>query len=339
MSNKHNFTQDMNKKKKFYVLPMFPYPSGTLHMGHVRVYAMSNCIAQFRKMQGFNVIHPMGWDAFGLPAENAALERDYDPITWTYSNIDQMRTQLINLGLDFDWEKEIMTCSPDYYKWTQWLFLRMFDAGLAYQRQALVNWDPVDQTVLAKEQTLLSGLDDLKWPEIVKQLQRKWLGKKMLGNQRIGEYNKLSVCTDAPQYVYGATYVAIALDHPFVSAVLENSPRTIYNKELGINVVNPLNGCSIPVYVANYVLSDFGSLAVLGIPGHGGKREKGFAMKFNIPILYVLDGRECLVNSHQVVPVPDEELPVRLPDYHNASRSKSFSLRNISEWLNTSCPK
>nr|CAG8613969.1 13871_t:CDS:10 [Entrophospora candida] len=170
--------QKNEKKEKFYVLGMFPYPSGMLHMGHVRVYTISDTIARFKKMLGYEVIHPMGWDAFGLPAENAAIERGINPAEWTISNIETMKSQLGKILADFDWEREVTTCNKDYYKWTQYLFLQIYKANLAYQKEAIVNWDPIDQTVLANEQSLLNDLDLLNdWPEHVKQMQRNWIGK------------------------------------------------------------------------------------------------------------------------------------------------------------------
>ncbi|CAJ0750663.1 1195_t:CDS:2 [Entrophospora sp. SA101] len=178
VTNSSSKEQKNEKKEKFYVLGMFPYPSGMLHMGHVRVYTISDTIARFKKMLGYEVIHPMGWDAFGLPAENAAIERGINPAEWTISNIETMKSQLGKILADFDWEREVTTCNKDYYKWTQYLFLQIYKANLAYQKEAIVNWDPIDQTVLANEQSLLNDLDLLNdWPEHVKQMQRNWIGK------------------------------------------------------------------------------------------------------------------------------------------------------------------
>ncbi|MCY7324050.1 MAG: leucine--tRNA ligase, partial [Phormidesmis sp. CAN_BIN36] len=243
-----------SSKPKFYALSMFPYPSGNLHMGHVRVYTIVDVIARLKRMQGYRVLNPMGWDAFGLPAENAAIERNIHPAKWTDQNIAQMRDQFNQLGISFDWEREIATCSPDYYRWTQWIFLEFFKAGLAYQKDATVNWDPIDQTVLANEQVdadgkswrsgaiverkqlrqwflkitdyaeqLLTDLDQLTgWPERVKLMQANWIGKSVgayLEFPIVGMDEKIGVFTTRPDTVYGVTYVVLAPEHPLTQRV------------------------------------------------------------------------------------------------------------------------
>jgi leucyl-tRNA synthetase len=238
---------------KFYALSMFPYPSGNLHMGHVRNYTITDVIARVRRMQGYRVLHPMGWDAFGLPAENAAIDRGVHPAQWTYQNIDQMRDQLKQLGLSYDWDREVATCSPDYYRWTQWIFIQMMHMGLAYQREAAVNWDPVDQTVLANEQVdsegrswrsgalvekkmlrqwflkitdyadeLLKDLDKLSgWPERVKLMQANWIGKstgaRVVFKAETGD--DLPVFTTRPDTLWGATFMVLSPEHPLVEAL------------------------------------------------------------------------------------------------------------------------
>ena len=241
-------------KPKFYALSMFPYPSGSLHMGHVRNYVITDAIARFKRMQGYRVLHPMGWDAFGLPAENAAIDRGIPPAKWTYQNIAQMRQQLQPLGLSIDWDREVTTCSPNYYKWTKWIFLQFLKAGVAYQKEAAVNWDPVDRTVLANEQVdkegrswrsgakverkllrqwflkitdyaeeLLNDLDQLTgWPERVKIMQANWIGKSVgayLEFPIVGIEEKIGVYTTRPDTVYGVTYIVLAPEHPLTRCV------------------------------------------------------------------------------------------------------------------------
>ncbi|MEM1427711.1 MAG: class I tRNA ligase family protein, partial [Cyanobacteria bacterium P01_H01_bin.130] len=253
-----DLTSEDASKPKFYALSMFPYPSGNLHMGHVRNYTITDAIARVKRMQGFRVLHPMGWDAFGLPAENAAIDRGIHPAEWTEQNISQMKTQLAQLGLSYDWDREVATCRPDYYKWTQWIFQQFLEAGLAYQKEATVNWDPVDQTVLANEQVDSEGrswrsgalverrqlrqwffkitdyaeelLQDLKqldgWPERVKTMQANWIGKStgaylefpIIGNPEL-DGETIAVFTTRPDTVYGVTYVVLAPEHPLTAQV------------------------------------------------------------------------------------------------------------------------
>ncbi|WP_424102229.1 leucine--tRNA ligase [Moorena producens] len=340
-------------KPKFYALSMFPYPSGNLHMGHVRNYTITDVIARKSRMQGYRVLHPMGWDAFGLPAENAAIARGIHPAKWTYQNISQMRSQLKRLGLSYDWDCEVTTCSPDYYKWTQWIFLQFFNAGLAYQKEAAVNWDPVDQTVLANEQVdsegrswrsgakverkllrqwflkitdyaeeLLKDLDTLTgWPERVKLMQANWIGKSVGAYLEFpivglddssdqGLDNKIGVFTTRPDTVYGVTYVVLAPEHPltakvttpdqkaaveaFIEEVSNQSEleRTAEDKPkrgipTGGKAINPFTGDEIPILIADYVLYEYGTGAVMGVPAHDARDFK-FAQEKQLPIKVVI---------------------------------------------------
>lgn len=338
-------TPEDSDKPKFYALSMFPYPSGKLHMGHVRNYVITDVIARHKRMQGHRVLHPMGWDAFGLPAENAAIDRGVHPAQWTYSNIAQMKAQLQQLGLSLDWSREVATCSPDYYRWTQWLFLQFYEAGLAYQKEAAVNWDPIDQTVLANEQVdsegrswrsgakverkllkqwflkitdyaeeLLNDLDKLPgWPERVKLMQANWIGKSVgayLEFPIAGMDEKVGVFTTRPDTVYGVTYVVLAPEHPltlqvttpecreaveaFIQEVSEASEieRTAEDKPkrgipTGGIVTNPFTGEEIPIWIADYVLYEYGTGAVMGVPAHD-SRDFKFAKDNDLPIKVVI---------------------------------------------------
>ncbi|RHZ72549.1 hypothetical protein Glove_242g131 [Diversispora epigaea] len=331
-----------NEKEKFYVLAMFPYPSGILHMGHVRVYTLSDTIARFRKMHGYDVIHPMGWDAFGLPAENAAMERNIHPADWTISNISLMKAQMEKILADFDWDREVTTCQPEYYKWTQYLFLQMYKANMAYQKEALVNWDPIDQTVLANEQVdsegcswrsgakverrklkqwffrikdyakdLLNDLDTLdKWPDRVKQMQRFWIGKSEGAEfdfvVNSGNYPfTAKIFTSRPDTIFGVQYLAISADHPLVSKdflpqdkysqvfefanqikqqqkVLDMNDENFWKGiNTGMFATHPFTGLPIPLYIASYVISDYGTGAVMGVPAHDKRDWEFFNRNFH----------------------------------------------------------
>ena len=329
-------------KETFYCLSMFPYPSGKLHMGHVRNYTIGDVIARYQRMQGKNVLQPMGWDAFGMPAENAAMKNNVAPAKWTYENIAYMKTQLQSLGLAVDWTREVTTCKPDYYRWEQWLFTRLFEKGVIYRKNGSVNWDPVDQTVLANEQVidgrgwrsgapvekreipmyyfkitayadeLLSGLDELDgWPEQVKTMQRNWIGKSF-GADVVFDYDlasvgidgQLKVYTTRPDTLMGATYVAVAAEHPLAVRAAESNPAvsafiaeckggsvaeadmaTMEKKGVatGQFVIHPLTGDKLPVFVANYVLWGYGEGAVMAVPAHD-ERDFAFAKKYNFRI-------------------------------------------------------
>jgi leucyl-tRNA synthetase len=329
-------------KPKYYCLSMFPYPSGKLHMGHVRNYTIGDVLARYHRFQGYNVLQPMGWDAFGLPAENAAIQNKVAPAAWTYSNIDYMRGQLKSLGLAIDWSRELATCKPDYYRWEQWLFTRLFEKGLIYKKLATVNWDPVDMTVLANEQVidgcgwrsgapvekreipmyfmkitayaeeLLADLDGLTgWPEQVRTMQKNWIGKSF-GAEVHFPYGDgqgvLKVYTTRPDTLMGATYVAVAAEHPLATAAAQGNPElaafieeckhgsvaeadmaTMEKKGMptGRFVAHPLNGEKLPVWVANYVLMGYGEGAVMAVPAHD-ERDFAFAAKYNLPVKAVI---------------------------------------------------
>jgi leucyl-tRNA synthetase len=329
-------------KDTFYCLSMFPYPSGKLHMGHVRNYTIGDVIARYQRMQGKNVLQPMGWDAFGMPAENAAMKNKVAPAKWTYENIDYMRTQLKSLGLAVDWTREVTTCKPDYYRWEQWLFTRLYEKGVIYRKNGTVNWDPVDQTVLANEQVidgrgwrsgaliekreipmyyfkitayadeLLESLNELDgWPEQVKTMQRNWIGKSRgmeisfpYDTTSIGTEGVMKVFTTRPDTLMGATYVAVAAEHPLATLAAQNNPElqtfideckrggvaeadiaTQEKKGLAtsLRVQHPLTGELLPVWVANYVLMNYGEGAVMAVPAHD-ERDFAFATKYDLPI-------------------------------------------------------
>ena len=340
-------TPEASGDEGFYALSMFPYPSGSLHMGHVRNYVITDVIARVQRMRGRPVLHPMGWDAFGLPAENAAIERNVDPGEWTDKNIDQMRAQLDRLGLSIDWGREQATCHSDYYRWTQWLFLELFDGGLAYRKNATVNWDPIDQTVLANEQvdadgkswrsgalveqrqlnqwflqitayaeTLLKDLDQLTgWPERVRTMQANWIGRSEGAEITFavadGSKQTITVFTTRPDTLAGASYVVLAPEHPLVDQLTEPEQRSAVNSfraevsrlstiertsddrpkrgvAIGARVINPLNGAELPLWIADYVLADYGTGAVMGVPAHD-QRDIAFAQSNDLPIQQVID--------------------------------------------------
>jgi leucyl-tRNA synthetase len=462
-------TSEASSKPKFYALSMFPYPSGNLHMGHVRVYTIVDVIARVRRMQGYRVLNPMGWDAFGLPAENAAIERGIPPAKWTYQNIAQMRQQLDQLGISFDWEREVTTCSPDYYKWTQWIFLQFFQAGLAYQKEATVNWDPIDQTVLANEQVdsegkswrsgakverkllrqwflkiteyaeqLLNDLDKLTgWPEKVRLMQANWIGKSIGAqvNFKTESGDELTVFTTRPDTLWGATFMVLSPEHPLVkkltrpeqesavaayqakAATKSDIDRTAEGQEktgvwTGSYAINPVNDEKIPIWIADYVLMDYGTGAIMAVPAHD-QRDFEFARKFSLPVKVVVQpadqafdgdtmtaahsGEGVMVNSGPLnevpagkekrqsveaavqwleqngkgkgtanyrlrdwlisrqrywgapipmihcpncgtVPVPDRDLPVKLPEEVEFSGRGPSPLAKLEAWINVPCP-
>ena len=350
------------KEKKFYCLSMFPYPSGNLHIGHVRNYTISDVLARFHRMQGENVLHPIGWDAFGLPAENAAFQNQSSPKEWTNKNIENMRNQLKSLGFSYDWDREISTCSEDYYKWEQWFFIKLFKKQLVYKKESLVNWDPVDNTVLANEQVidgkgwrsgaevekkkisqwflkttsyskqLLSDLKELEgfWPENVLTMQKNWIGEssgaevffEIANNNHI-----INVFTTRPDTLYGVTFIALAADHDFIEKCDENIKN--FAKEILLSkdkdektsskkitkgiftnfyAIHPITEKKVPIWIANYILTGYGTGAVMGVPAHD-ERDYNFAKKYNLEIIKVItkDGNDdevyvgegSLINSNE----------------------------------------
>jgi leucyl-tRNA synthetase len=327
-------------KESYYCLSMFPYPSGKLHMGHVRNYTIGDVISRYQRMLGKNVLQPMGWDAFGLPAENAAIKNNVPPAKWTYENIDYMRSQLKLLGFGYDWSRELATCKPEYYRWEQWFFTRLMEKGIAYKKTAPVNWCPHDQTVLANEQVvdgccwrcdtpverrelsqwflkitdyadqLLDDLDTVDWPEQVKTMQRNWIGRSegMEVEFEVPGHETLSVYTTRPDTLYGSTFMAIAAEHPLALKAAETNPaiaafirecKTTNTAEaalekmekrgiaLNINAVNPVNGETMPIWIANFVLMGYGTGAIMSVPAHD-QRDWEFARKYNIEIKQVI---------------------------------------------------
>ncbi len=340
-------TSEENSKEKYYCLSMFPYPSGRLHMGHVRNYTIGDVISRYQRMRGKNVLQPMGWDAFGLPAENAAIKNKTAPAPWTYENIDYMKGQLKRLGFGYDWNRELATCKPDYYKWEQWFFTQLYEKGLVYKKMATVNWCPNDATVLANEQVedgrcwrcdtvverkelpqwfvkitayadeLLSDLDKLEhWPEQVKAMQRNWIGRSegiqmtfKVANAIDGAPEEFKVYTTRPDTLMGVTCVGIASEHPLAKAAAANNPalatfiqdcksNAVTEAEMatmekvgvdtGIRAIHPITGREVPVWAANFVLMDYGTGAVMAVPGHD-QRDYEFATRFGLPIEQVIE--------------------------------------------------
>jgi len=330
--------------KKFYYLNMFPYPSGTMHVGHGRNYIIGDAYTRFLLMRGYNVLNPMGFDAFGLPAENAAIEHGIHPKDWTYENIKHFKEQFRQWGIEYDWDREVITCDPQYYKWTQWLFLKLYEHGLAYRAESFANWCPGCETVLANEQVingrcerchslvskkkltqwflkitayaerLLQDLEKLKhWPERVKKMQQNWIGKSygVEAEFKIADSNQmLRIFTTRPDTIFGATFMALAPEHPFVDEVMPTLDKKLIKlveemrreseiirgavdvEKVGIftgrYAVNPVSGERIPIYIANYVLMEYGTGAIMGVPAHD-RRDFDFAKKYNLPMRKVIE--------------------------------------------------
>ena len=392
----------INKTNKFYALSMFPYPSGDLHMGHVRNYVITDLIARYQSFKGKSVLHPMGWDAFGLPAENAAIDRGINPDDWTKQNISHMKKQLKLLGLSIDWEKEFATCNSSYYKWTQYLFLELYKSGLVYQKESEVNWDPIDNTVLANEQVdsegrswrsgalvekkqlrqwflkitnyadeLLNDLQKLKdWPEKVKIMQENWIGKSsgsnILFTVKDMDEIKIKVFTTRPDTLFGVTYLAISPNHflrkkikdrtvmEFVEGLSKKRSKNqrdntekigIYS---GFKAINPGNSEEIPIWIANYVLDDYGTGSVMGVPAHD-QRDFEFAKKYSIEIKQVikknLDIKEeqleqayeekgYLINSHQYNDMENSKAKDEITSLGIAkSWAEKTSQYRLKDWL------
>lgn len=395
------------EKPKYYCLEMFPYPSGNLHMGHVRNYSIGDVIARYKMMQGFNVLHPMGWDSFGLPAENAAIKRSIPPAKWTLDNIENMRRQLKSMGLSYDWDREVTTCLSDYYKWTEWIFLQLYKNKLAYKKKAHVNWCPSCATVLANEQVIDGAcercdsvvekkaleqwffrstayaqelLDDLEnlpgWPDKVKTMQENWIGRSegaeiYFTAEKTGE--KIPVYTTRQDTIFGVTYLVLAPEHPMVEKLIAGTAfdkpvrdfikkvqqmteivRTSNETEkeglfIGSYVINPLNQEKVPVWIANYVLADYGTGAVMGVPAHD-ERDFAFAKKYQLPIrtviqpgdqdlkreemtaAYTEDG--VMVNSGEFNGIPNKEGLRRIAAYLEQTGSGKIKINyRLRDWL------
>ncbi|WP_206458072.1 leucine--tRNA ligase [Anaerovorax sp. IOR16] len=354
--NAFHTTEDKTKEK-FYLLEMFPYPSGKLHMGHVRNYSIGDVTARFLTMKGYNVLHPMGWDSFGLPAENAAIKHGIHPAVWTKQNIAEMREQLKQLGFSYDWEREVATCTPEYYKWMQWIFIQFYEKGLAYKKKNPVNWCPSCQTVLANEQVvdgkcercttmvgkkdldqwylkitdyadrLLNDLDKLDgWPNKVKTMQKNWIGKSVGAEVDFsidGFEKSLRIFTTRVDTLYGVTYMVLAPEHPYVKELIAGTENeksvedflvklqhlsdidrtsTTLEKEgvfIGKYAINPLNGKKIPIYIANYVLMDYGTGAIMAVPAHD-QRDFDFAKKYDLEIIPVVESKDPSIDIYNL---------------------------------------
>lgn len=383
-------TRDTSKPK-YYCLEMFPYPSGKIHMGHVRNYSIGDVVARFKKMQGYNVLHPMGWDSFGLPAENAAIKNNIHPHVWTMSNIEEMKEQLSMLGLSYDWDKEVATSTPEYYKWTQKIFLEFYKAGLAYKKNSFVNWCPSCETVLANEQVvqgqcercdslvekkeleqwyfkttefseeLLADLDGLDgWPEKVRLMQKNWIGKSFGANvtfQIDGSDQEISVYTTRPDTIFGSTFMVLApeshlardlvagteyepvLDeflakmHTMTQIEREAADLEKEGKFIGKYVINPLTGKKMPIWIANYVLADYGTGAVMGVAAHD-DRDNDFAKKYDLEIIPVIDEDDKMINSGQFDGMNKDEafdkIIEKLEEMGKGNKKTNFRLR---DWL------
>ena len=371
----NTFKATPDDREKFYCLSMFPYPSGKLHMGHVRNYTIGDVISRYKRMNNFNVFQPMGWDAFGLPAENAAIANKVSPKEWTNQNIEHMKQQLISLGLGYDWSKELRTCEPEYYKWEQLIFKKFYDNNLVYRKKSMVNWDPVDETVLANEQVidgkgwrsgaqveikeidqwfikitdyaeeLLTSLDEVDWPENVKTMQRNWIGKSFGAEIKYlleGSDEYLTAFSTRPDTIFGVSFLAISPNHSISLALAEKnkSIKDFLDKckemkaaeadmakaeklgiDTGIFVLHPITKKQIPVWIGNFVLLDYGTGVVMGVPGHD-QRDFEFATKYDLEINQVITSDEednlpiiqkgKLVNSNQFDEMSSDEASIEI---------------------------
>lgn len=398
----YRVTEDPGKPE-YYLLEMFPYPSGNLHMGHVRNYSIGDVVARFKQMQGFNVLHPMGWDSFGLPAENAAIQRGIHPSIWTTNNIANMKRQLKTMGISYDWEREFTTCLPDYYKWTQWLFLQLYKKGLAYKKKAYVNWCSSCGTVLANEQVVDGGcercgtevekkdleqwffkitdyaqrlLDDLEklpgWPDKVKIMQENWIGRSEGVEVQFKTENgdPLPVFTTRHDTIFGVTYMVLAPEHPMVEKLtagteyekdvkafvkkvqqLSSIDRTSTELEkegifTGAYAINPMTKDKVPIWITNYVLMDYGTGAVMGVPAHD-QRDFYFAGKYGLPVKVVISapGEEpmpegayeedgIMVNSERFNGLPNREAMTKIADFiEEEGLGKRVINYRLRDWL------
>ena len=383
-------TVEDDSKEKYYVLEMFPYPSGKLHMGHVRNYSIGDVIARYKKMAGYNVLHPMGYDSFGLPAENAAIQHNAEPAKWTFDNMDEMDRQLASMGLSYDWDRRVATCTPDYYRWTQWLFIQFYKKGLAYKKDNPVNWCPSCQTVLANEQVvdgkcercktevtkknlsqwylkitdyadrLLDNLDKLEgWPDKVKTMQRNWIGKSYGANInfKIKDSDKiLEVFTTRADTLFGATYMVMSPEHPFVNELVAGRPeeaaveayqekarrmsdieRTSTSNEktgvfLGRYAINPVNGKEIPIYISDYVLMGYGTGAIMAVPAHD-QRDFDFAKAFGLEIIPVVDPEDPSIDLYDLKEAFVAEGKMINSGQFNGMNNKE-AIPAMIEWLN-----
>ncbi|GAB7140348.1 leucine--tRNA ligase [Deferribacterales bacterium RsTz2092] len=404
------FKVEIDKTKpKYYCLEMFPYPSGNIHMGHLRNYAIGDVTARYKTMRGFNVIHPIGWDAFGLPAENAAKQNNRHPAEWTFANIEKMKHQLKQMGLSYDWSREVATCTPEYYKWEQELFIKMWERGLAYKRKSFVNWCPSCETVLANEQVedgkcwrcssevfqkelsqwcfkITNYADELlentysklsgNWPEKVLVMQRNWIGKSTgaeivfdvsAEQDKTGVDEKITVFSTRPDTLYGATFMLLAAEHPlskkliagtkyepdglkFIEEITSETKENRTNDKAkkgfftGRYCINPANGAKLPIYIANYVLIDYGTGAVMAVPAHD-ERDFDFATKYKLPIIQVIDsgnaeplteaytGDGKLINSDKLNGLSVNEAKVAISEIleNNGSGKKTTTYR-LRDW-------
>ncbi len=389
LDNKAFKTELDRQKPEYYVLEMFPYPSGNLHMGHVRNYSIGDVLARYKAMDGYNVLHPMGWDAFGMPAENAAIKHGVQPAEWTMKNIENMRKQQTEIGLSYDWDREVATCTPEYYRWTQWLFLLFYERGLAYKKKAAVNWCEQCNTVLANEQVIDGNcwrcdtvvikkeleqwffkitdyadilLDDLKllngWPDRVKTMQENWIGRSEGAEFNFcldGSTEKIPVYTTRPDTVFGVSYVVLAAEHPLVAKLIaeqENKNEiedfitkvrnqtelertsTEVEKEgvfTGAYAINPFNGERVPIWIANYVLFEYGTGAVMGVPAHD-DRDWQFATKYNLPKKLVITDKEKSFDiSTMTKAYTDEGILINSAHFSNMENEKAK--KAITAWL------
>lgn len=382
------FASELDRSRpEYYVLEMFPYPSGNVHMGHVRNYSIGDVVARFKRMQGFNVLHPMGWDAFGLPAENAAIQNNIHPATWTRKNIQSMKKQIQALGISYDWNREIASCDPEYYRWTQWIFLLMYEKGLAYRKNAAVNWCDHCGTVLANEQVidglcwrcdnevhkkdleqwflkitdyadrLLEDLDDLQgWPERVRTMQENWIGRSE-GTElsfSMADGDLIPVYTTRPDTLFGVSYVVLAPEHPLVEKIAATSPlkdqingfvtkvreqsevervgQDVEKEGLftGAYAIHPLTNEEVPIWIANYVLYDYGTGAVMGVPGHD-ERDFIFAKKYGLPIQMVIQNEEKTLTTPLEEAYVEEGILVNSGEFDG--RSSESARKEITQKL------